>query len=184
MRTLTAARIASAIVAGTLALSVFGLAGCSNSDDERRIAELEQQVQQLQSAQGESSASGTDGAQSGSGAAASDSQASTPQALAGEITDATTLDFSNRADALIAEADAQQAPADRSQAISIYFDYDARFESLEDEIDRYEDQKEAEYQQGTLAWEDFRVIDAQLDAIDARLDQSKSNMEWRFGVDD
>lgn len=177
-----AARIATAAVAGTMALSVFGLAGCSQSgsDDADRIAQLEQEIAQLKEQQnGTSDTQGSDA--TGQTAGSGSGQTATNQS---EITDATVLDFSNRADALIAEADAAAAPSDRSQLTATYFDFDSRFDALEDEIDRYGDQKETEYRNGVIAWEDYRVIDAQLDGIEARLDYAKDDLEWRFGVDD
>ena len=188
-----AARIATVAVAGTMALSVFGLAGCSQSgsDDADRIAQLEQEIAQLEEQQNGTSdtqgsdATGQDTAQAsdatGQTAGSGSGQTATNQS---EITDATVLDFSNRADALIAEADAATAPSDRSQLTATYFDFDSRFDALEDEIDRYGDQKETEYRNGVIAWEDYRVIDAQLDGIEARLDYAKDDLEWRFGVDD
>ena len=188
-----AARIATAAVAGTMALSVFGLAGCSQSgsDDADRIAQLEQEIAQLKEQQ--NGASGTQGSTStdtgqnaakGSDATGQDAGSGQTATNQSEITDATVLDFSNRADALIAEADAATAPSDRSQLIATYFDFDSRFDALEVEIDRYGDQKEMEYRNGAIAWEDYRVIDAQLDGIEARLDYAKDGLEWRFGVDD
>lgn len=188
-----AARIATVAVAGTMALSAFGLAGCSQSgsDDADRIAQLEQEIAQLKEQQNGTSdtqgsdATGQDTAQAsdatGQNAGSGSGQTATNQS---EITDATVLDFSNRADTLIAEADAATAPSDRSQLTATYFDFDSRFDALEDEIDRYGDQKETEYRNGVIAWEDYRVIDAQLDGIEARLDYAKDDLEWRFGVDD
>lgn len=188
-----AARIATAAVAGTMALSVFGLAGCSQSgsDDADRIAQLEQEIAQLKEQQNGTSDTQGSGATGQDTARASDATGQTAGSGSGqtvtnqsEITDATVLDFSNRADALIAEADAATAPSDRSQLTATYFDFDSRFDALEDEIDRYGDQKETEYRNGVIAWEDYRVIDAQLDGIEARLDYAKDGLEWRFGVDD
>lgn len=183
MKASVAVRIAAAIAALTMTLSVLGLAGCDlqdNDSDSERIAELEREVEQLKSQQPANDAS----ANADSGADANDESGQTGQGVAASVVDAATLDFSERADALIAEADAATPPSDRAELVSLYFDFDARFDALEDEIDRYGDQKEMEFRNDAAPWEEYRAIDAQLDGIEARLDSAKDRLERRFGIDD
>lgn len=185
MKKSIAAKVATAVVAGTMALFAFGLAGCvqMGGSDAERIAELEAEIESLKAQQDEASESQNNSAGEGNQQQQKDREHKSSTSTQ-EITDKTALDFSNRADDLIAEAEAATPPSDRSKLISTYFDFDARFEALEDEIDRYGDQKEMEYRNGTLEWEEYRVLDAQLDGIEARLDYAKDDLEWRFGVDD
>ena len=190
-----AKKIAAIAFAGALAATALGLAGCSQSSggaDSERVAELEREIDELKAQiandQDQGSQTGTDtgtlGAQQGAStdSATTTQQQTTPQST--EFADATVEDLSNRADALIAEADAATPPSDRSDLIQMYFDFDSRFEALEHEIDLYDDQKELEYRNGAITFEEYRQIDLQLDTIEHKMDVSIESLEWRFGVDD
>lgn len=192
-----AKKAALTVAAGALALSMGALAGCasSNNADAQRIAQLEREIEELKSqGSGESSSSGSSSNTSGSndaaanGGSSSSSDGSANSSNAGtsgiQITDATAQDFSARADALIAEADAAQVGADRTTTIATYLDFEQRFEALENEIDLYDDQREIEYKSGSLDWKGYRAIEAQLDYIENRLDHAKDSLELRFGIDD
>ncbi|HIY84421.1 hypothetical protein [Rubneribacter sp.] len=197
-----AKKAALTVAAGALALSMGALAGCasSNNADAQRIAQLEREIEELKSqGSGESSSSGSssntpgsndsaanDAAANGGSSSSSDGSAnSSNTGTSGiQITDATAQDFSARADALIAEADAAQVGADRTATIATYLDFDQRFEALENEIDLYDDQREIEYKSGSLDWKGYRAIEAQLDYIENRLDHAKDSLELRFGIDD
>lgn len=192
-----AKKAALTVAAGALALSMGALAGCasSNNADAQRIAQLEREIEELKSqGSGESSSSGSSSNTSGSndaaanGGSSSSSDGSANSSNAGtsgiQITDATAQDFSARADALIAEADAAQVGADRTTTIATYLDFEQRFEALENEIDLYDDQREIEYKSGSLDWKGYRAIETQLDYIENRLDHAKDSLELRFGIDD
>lgn len=197
--------VAATALAGTMAFAVFGLSGCvvRGSGDAQRIAELERQVAELQeqnqgsqdqgsSSQGSSesgsassgSSQGQSGSNAGTGGNANSNASSGNGASAAEITDATVQDFASRAEALIAEASAAQVPTDRSALISTYFDFDQRFDALDDEMDRYDDQKELEQRNGVISWDEYRAIKLQLDMIEDDLDRASDELEWRFGIDD
>ena len=187
-----ARKIAAFAFAGALAATTLGLVGCSQSGssaDADRIAELEREVDELKAQQAgtQDQGSSTDASNSQQGTATDSSTAATQQQSTTQTTefaDATVADFSARADELIAEADAATPPADRSELIQMYFDYDSRFEALEHEIDLYDDQKELEYRNGAITFEQYRQIDIQLDTIEHKMDVSIESLEWRFGVDD
>lgn len=199
--------VAATALAGTMAFAVFGLSGCvvRGSGDAQRIAELERQVAELQeqaqdqgsqdqgsNSQGSSesgsdssgSSQGQSGSNAGTGGNANSNASSGNGASAAEITDATVQDFASRAEALIAEASAAQVPTDRSALISTYFDFDQRFDALDDEMDRYDDQKELEQRNGVISWDEYRAIKLQLDMIEDDLDRASDELEWRFGIDD
>ena len=179
------APIAASVV---LALSLGTLAGCASAggSDAQRIAELERQIDELKSQKsndGAPDASASEGA-GGAGSAGSGSAAAGSAGSGIQITDATAQDFSSRADALIAEADAAQPDADFGARVAAYMDFEQRFDALDREIDLYDDQKELEYKGGTLGWEDYRSIKVQLDYIEDRLDFAMNSLELRFGIDD
>lgn len=178
-----------------LALSLGALAGCASAggSDAQRIAELERQIDELKSQKSnDGSSSGDTSANSSDGSSTNAPDASASEGAGGagsagsgiQITDATAQDFSSRADALIAEADAAQPDADFGARVAAYMDFEQRFDALDREIDLYDDQKELEYKNGTLGWEDYRSIKVQLDYIEDRLDFAMDSLELRFGIDD
>lgn len=72
-------------------------------------------------------------------------------------------------------------PSARTDA---FFALDSEFNQLETELDTYENQKEAEYRNGSLSWEQYRTLELQLEQIEDRLDNAQDSLELRFGVDD
>lgn len=163
-------------------LMVFGVAfilgGCSSQSDQQRIAELEAQVDRLESEQNAQN-------QSSDAASADQSSDKTNSQSATQVSsdDATVKDLDARANDLISRAEAAEVPGDKDARIQAFFDLDSEFNSLESEIDSYENQKEAEHRSGSLSWEDYRAIEVPLDQIDDRLDNAKDKLEARFGID-
>ena len=71
-----------------------------------------------------------------------------------------------------------------SARIDAFFALDSEFNQLETELDSYENQKEAEYRNGSLTWDQYRTLELQLEQIEDRLDNAQDSLELRFGVDD
>lgn len=71
-----------------------------------------------------------------------------------------------------------------SARIDAFFALDSEFNQLETELDTYENQKKAEYRNGSLSWEQYRTLELQLEQIEDRLDNAQDSLELRFGVDD
>ncbi len=69
-----------------------------------------------------------------------------------------------------------------SARIDAFFALDSEFNQLE--LDTYENQKEAEYRNGSLSWEQYRTLELQLEQIEDRLDNAQDSLELHFGVDD
>lgn len=155
---------------------VLLLGGCSNDSDQQRIAELEAEVDRLQNEQ-----NATDQSQNSGDDTQSQDQS---QATQTTYDDATVQDLSTRADDLISRAEAAEVPGDRDSRINSFFELDSEFNSLELEIDTYEDQKEAECRSGSLSWDDYRTLELQLEQIDERLGNAQDQLEVRFGIDD
>lgn len=162
-------------------LMVFGVAfilgGCSSQSDQQRIAELEAQVDRLENEQNAQDQS--------SDTASADQNSDKGSQSAAQVSsdDATVKDLDARANDLISRAEAAEVPGDKDARIQAFFDLDSEFNSLESEIDSYENQKEAEHRSGSLSWEDYRAIEVPLDQIDNRLDNAKDKLEVRFGID-
>ena len=72
----------------------------------------------------------------------------------------------------------------RSARIDAFFALDSEFNQIETELDSYENQKEAEYRNGSLTWDQYRSLELQLEQIEDRLDNAQDSLELRFGIDD
>lgn len=154
-----------------LALSTAAfLMGCSNNDDAQRIEELEAEVQRLQDQQGTNNTDQQTTTQSESAAVQSDDQ--------------TIQSLSDRAEDLISRANAAEVPGDNNTRIDSFFSLDSEFNQLETELDSYENQKEAEYRNGSLTWDQYRSLELQIEQIEDRLDNAQESLEIRFGIDD
>lgn len=159
-------------LAAFLALSAASiLVGCSNNDDAQRIQELEAEVDRLQSQQSTNS---------------TDQQASNSQQESAAVhsDDATIQSLSDRAEDLISRANAAEVPDDSNIRIDVFFSLDSEFNQLETELDSYENQKETEYRNGSLNWDQYRSLELQIEQIEDRMENSQNSLELRFGIDD
>ncbi len=154
---------------------VFALSGCSASSSEARVAELEAEVERLQ---GELDTEQTD---STSSAAQTTADASSVQT---SFEDTTVQDISDRAEDLITRAEAADVSSDHDTKIKAFFELDSEFNQLENELDAYEDQQEANYRSGSLTWDEYRAIEREIDQVEDRLDYAQDALELRFGIDD
>lgn len=155
-----------------LALSAASiLVGCSSNDDAQRIHELEAEVDRLQSQQSTNS---------------TNKQTNNPpqESAAVHSDDATIQSLSDRAEDLISRANAAEAPDDSNTRIDAFFSLDSEFNQLETELDSYENQKEAEYRNGSLNWDQYRSLELQIEQIEGRMENSQNSLEIRFGIDD
>lgn len=160
-----------------LALSMLMvLSGCGNDSDQQRIAELEAQVQELQGQQDDAASTQGQPDQPSSDASATADQV--------QSSDATIQDLAQRTDDLVARANAAEVPSDANARIDAFFALDSEFNQLDGEIDAYENQKETEYRNGTLSWDDYRALELQLEQIEDNLGNAQDNLELRFGIDD
>ena len=148
--------------------TAFALVGCSNNDDAQRIEELEAEVERLQNEQN----------------AITPEQAPVTDTAAVQSDDGTIQGYSDRAEDLISRAKAAEVPGDSSARIDAFFALDSEFNQLETELDSYENQKEAEYRNGSLTWDQYRSLELQLEQIEDRLDNAQDSLEIRFGIDD
>lgn len=167
--------------AGAL-VAALALGGCSNSSDAARIAELEQEVEQLKSEQGK----GTSNAGASSGAAAEGSGAASAEALAADLTAAypELADFEARVAELEVTCEGVEAASSRDENYQTFLDVKYELDQLEHEMDAYDDEKEYAAQSGDLPYEDYMAIERAIDRLDDRLDYAKDGMELKLGIDD
>ncbi len=176
MHLLRSARLLGAALA---IATVVALGGCSNSEDAARIAELEQQVEELQAEK--DAGAQTDAASTEQGAAKTDDAADEQAAL---DADPTLADFSTRVDELVAEFEAVEPTSDRDADFQTYLDMESKANALDEEMDRYDDELERAVRAGDMTREDYRAAERELDRLDDRLSAAEDSLEYRLGVDD
>ena len=75
-------------------------------------------------------------------------------------------------------------PSNRSETINLYWEWKNKIETLENKLDRYEDELERMYRNSQLSYNDYRTFDAQLESIEDILDRAEDNLEDRTNYDD
>lgn len=180
-----------ALVATAALACALALAGCSNPSDQERIDELEEQVAELQAqqdtggtAQENAGAGGTQGQQAEQGAGTQDVQGGGSQGGdAGSYQD--QLDaFEARVAELEATCQGATPSGDRSADYQTYLDVQGELDALEREIDGFEDARELEARDGTLAREEYRELERACDLLDDRLDDAEDTLEHALRIDD
>ena len=75
-------------------------------------------------------------------------------------------------------------PANRSDAIDLFWEWKYKLEDLENSIDRYENELERMYRTNTLSYSDFRTYDRRLEDIENTLDLAEDDLEYITRYDD
>ena len=184
-------RLMGVTAAACLALAL-GLAGCQQaSGDDARVAELEQQVEDLQAHlddQGAASASqGTSSDDAGaSGSSAGTDTASSDQALDADLTAAypELADFEGQVADLEATCQNVQVSDDRNANYQTFIGVKQQIDTLEHEMDTYDDNQELAAKNGALAYDEYMRIERAIDYLDDRLSYAKDGMELTLGIDD
>ena len=180
-------------LAGCLAVSL-AVAGCNQqatSDDAARVDELEQQVADLQAQLDEQPQQESQDTEADQGAA-SDSEGKQPQSSASsqELDDAVTseypeiADFEKRVAELEKTCAAVEVSSDRSTNYQTFIDVKHQIETLEHEMDGFDEEQEYAAQSGSLPYEDYMTIERSIDRLEDRLDHAEDGMEITLGIDD
>lgn len=165
------------------------LAGCGTTSREQeledQVAQLEQQVADLQGAADDTAASDTpDTATSGS---AEDTATDTAASDTTANTTASANDFDTLSQKVadeVANADAAQPSGTAADDRALFFERKTALDALDRELDAYEDDLEAQYRNGTLDYTDFRQQDREVEKLEDDLDDAEDRLENRFGIDD
>lgn len=161
------------MICSAAVLCALMLAGCGSSHEkelEQQVAQLQKQVQDLQ----------TDAAgnpkSTGSGESA-------PASAQEESTD--TLDaLTEKVQKAVQNADAATASGSLNERISVFFEHKTALDALDRELDALEDDFEAQYRSGSLRYEDFRTRDRKIEDLEESLDDAEDRLENRFALDD
>ncbi len=101
-----------------------------------------------------------------------------------DSSDKTIKDFDTRADRLVKEVSELKAASSYADRVRQYNELDAKIDALDHEIDRYEDQLEASYHAGKLAYDEYAKLDRQLDLVDDKISDLDDVLEYKLGIDD
>ena len=196
------------LAAGTL--TVLLLTGCSASSSaetealKEQVAQLEQQIADLQAANSADDAQAADA--QADGAQAADAQAGDAQAADAQAGDAqtpaetqgtqTTIDPAAGAGATTYTleelttmvndyvAKAEAATPSGSNDIEQFFSLEQEANQEENELERHEDELERQYRDGALTRDEYRANERELDHLDDLLDAAEDQLEYVFGIDD
>lgn len=181
-------------------------------EPSERVAELEQEVAELQGAQ-ELLAGQVAGiqqipqqeqaAEAGSTdvqadipadmAAAAEEKASGQQASAGQetkgsgapsVSKAEIDKLSGEVDAAVKAADAQTPAGTNEERMKQFMDAKSALKAVGNTVDTYDDVLERDYKAGSMTREAYLPLEQQLDALDEALDQAEDRLELRFDIDD
>lgn len=174
--------------AAALTMTLGGCSGGGGNATNEIINRLDTMQQELDDLKADTDAgSSTLGSQNGSGSQngnrnGNGTSSSTPTDSAGF--DTAISDLEQRVSEAVSTANAVSVPSNAADRPQAYFDATKPLETLDDEVDRLDDQIESAHRAGTLDRNALWSLEQRLDAVDGQLDQAKDSLEHRMGVDD
>ena len=100
------------------------------------------------------------------------------------VIESTIANYRQEATQLKTDIEQFTISSDRDQMIRTFFEWKAKIETLEEKLDRYEDELEASYHANKLSYSDFRKYDYQLEEVETILDQAENTLEYKTNYDD
>ena len=190
------------VAAGVAGLLV--LAGCQSGDSaeteqlKQQIAQLEQQVTELENSSASDTADDTASADTADDTAnTADTSTDAADTAAGDATAASdasagntgtaavlTIDeLTTKVDAFVEKADAEAASS-AEKVLENYFTLKQEAEEIDRELERYEDDLEYQYRNGSLTRDDYRTKEREADLLEDKLDAAEDTLEYVYGIDD
>lgn len=65
-----------------------------------------------------------------------------------------------------------------------FFNIKEELNSLEDQLDMYDDYLDAQYRQGNISYDDYKKWERKLDELENKLDAAEDKLERMFGIED
>ena len=96
----------------------------------------------------------------------------------------TLSDYTSEAQGIQNSINNLTVPGNRSDAISLYWEWKNKLETLENKLDRYEDELERMYRNNQLSYSDYRTFDRSLESIEDILDRAEDTLEYITNYDD
>ncbi len=171
----------AAIASFAVATTLFS-AGCSSTQDQQRIEELEQEVEDLKGQLDNNSSS----QQSTNQQATTQDTTATPPAADATVTAnyPEIADFETRVAALEESCKAVTVSNDTQTNYQTYLSKKQELDALDDEMDRYDDQQEHAARNGSISYGDYTQIETAIDRLSDRLDYAEDSMMFALGIYD
>lgn len=171
----------AAIASFAVATTLFA-AGCSSTQDQQRIEELEQEVEDLKGQLDNNSSS----QQSTNQQAITQDTTATPPAADATVTAnyPEIADFETRVAALEESCKAVTASGDAQANYQTYLSKKQELDALDDEMDRYDDQQEGAARLGNISYNDYTQIETAIDRLSDRLEYAEDSMMFALGIYD
>ena len=171
----------AAIASFAVATTLFA-AGCSSTQDQQRIEELEQEVEDLKGQLDNNSSS----QQSTNQQATTQGTTATPPAADATVTASypEIADFETRVAALEESCKAVTTSGDAQANYQTYLSKKQELDALDDEMDRYDDQQEHAARNGSISYGDYTQIETAIDLLSDRLEYAEDSMMFALGIYD
>ena len=171
----------AAIASFAVATTLFA-AGCSSTQDQQRIEELEQEVEDLKGQLDSNSSS----QQSTNQQATTQDTTATPPAADATVTAnyPEIADFETRVATLEESCKAVTASGDAQANYQTYLSKKQELDALDDEMDRYDDQQEGAARLGNISYNDYTQIETAIDRLSDRLEYAEDSMMFALGIYD
>lgn len=171
----------AAIASFAVATTLFA-AGCSSTQDQQRIEELEQEVEDLKGQLDSNSSS----QQSTNQQATTQGTTATPPAADATVTAnyPEIADFETRVAALEESCKAVTVSNDTQTNYQTYLSKKQELDALDDEMDRYDDQQEGAARLGNISYNDYTQIETAIDRLSDRLEYAEDSMMFALGIYD
>ncbi len=92
--------------------------------------------------------------------------------------------YESEAESILSSINNIATPSNRNDALSLYREWESKIESLDNELDNYDDTLERMYKRGELSRSDYNSYERQIEAIENTLEQAEETLEYRTGYDD
>ncbi len=92
--------------------------------------------------------------------------------------------YKSEAESILSSINNIATPSTRDEAASLYREWESKIESLDNELDNYDDTLERMYKRGELSRSDYNSYERQIEAIENTLEQAEETLEYRTGYDD
>lgn len=92
--------------------------------------------------------------------------------------------YESEAESILSSINNITTPSNRDDALSLYREWESKIESLDNELDNYDDTLERMYKRGELSRSDYNSYERQIEAIENTLEQAEETLEYRTGYDD
>lgn len=92
--------------------------------------------------------------------------------------------YESEAESILSSINNITTPSNRDDTLSLYREWESKIESLDNELDYYDDTLERMYKRGELSRSDYNSYERQIEAIENTLEQAEETLEYRTGYDD